>query len=290
MHLASYNIRGRTSFGVVSGDGVVDLRPRLAPRLNSVLDVLRAGALDEVRSTVAGVRADFPLTEVELLPPVPGGEKILCIGVNYANRDGELTSAGGNTEAKYPSMFFKPPNSFVAHNAPILRPPESEQLEYEGEICLVIGKTARRVSKDRVLDHVAGITLCNEGTIRDWIRHGRFNVTQGKVWDSTGSMGPWMTTDVDLTKPLHIVSKINGEVTQDDTSDHMIFGFVDILSYVSTFMTLKPGDIICTGTPTKLNQKDGERKWLKAGDVFEMNVPEVGTLKNVVQDEKALAV
>ena len=233
---------------------------------------------------------DFPLTEVELLPPVVGGEKILCIGVNYANRDAELTAAGGNTEAKYPSMFFKPPNTFVAHNQPILRPPESEQLEYEGEIALVIGKTGRRIPKDRALEYVAGITMCNEGTIRDWIRHGRFNVTQGKAWDSTGSMGPWMTTGVDLTKPLHITCKINGEVTQDDTSDHMIFGFVDILSYVSTFMTLKPGDIIATGTPTKLNQKGDERKWLKAGDVFEMHVPEIGTLKNVVQDEKALAI
>jgi 2-keto-4-pentenoate hydratase/2-oxohepta-3-ene-1,7-dioic acid hydratase in catechol pathway len=201
-----------------------------------------------------------------------------------------LTQAGGNTEAKYPSMFFKPPNSFVAHNAPILRPPESEQLEYEGEIALVIGKAARRIPKDQALDCVAGITMCNEGTIRDWIRHGRFNVTQGKAWDSTGSMGPWITTGVDLKKPLRIVCKINGETTQDDTSDHMIFGFVEILSYVSTFMTLKPGDIICTGTPTKLNQKDGERKWLKAGDVFEMHVPEIGTLRNVVKDENALAV
>jgi 2-keto-4-pentenoate hydratase/2-oxohepta-3-ene-1,7-dioic acid hydratase in catechol pathway len=286
MHLASYNIRGRQSFGVVSGDGIVDLRPRLAPRLTSVLDVLRGGALDEVRKVAAGVRPDFALAEVELLTPLIGGEKILCIGVNYANRAAELTTAGGNTDAKYPSMFFKPPNSFVATNQPILRPKESEQLEYEGEICLVIGKTGRRVPKERVLDHVAGITMCNEGTIRDWIRHGRFNVTQGKAWDATGSMGPWMTTGVDLTKPLHIVCKINGEVTQDDTSDHMIFGFVDILAYVSTFMTLKPGDIICTGTPTKLNQKDDERKWLKAGDVFEMTVPEIGTLRNVVQDEK----
>ena len=290
MHLATYNIRGRLSFGVISGDGVVDLRPRLAPRLTTVLDVLRAGALDEVRQVAAGVRADFALTELELLPPVVGGEKILCIGVNYANRDAELTTAGGNTEAKYPSMFFKPPNTFVAHNQPILRPPESEQLEYEGEIALVIGKTGRRIPKDRALDHVAGITMCNEGTIRDWIRHGRFNVTQGKAWDSTGSMGPWMTTGVDLTKPLHITCKINGEVTQDDTSDHMIFGFVEILSYVSTFMTLKPGDIIATGTPSKLNQKGDERKWLKAGDVFEMHVPEIGTLKNEVQDEKALAI
>ncbi len=186
-------------------------------------------------------------------------------------------------------MFFKPPNSFVAHNAPILRPPESEQLEYEGEIALVIGKTGRRIPKDRALEHVAGVTMCNEGTIRDWIRHGRFNVTQGKCWDSTGSIGPWMTTGVDLTKPLHITCKINGEVTQDDTTESMIFKFPDILSYVSTFMTLKPGDIICTGTPTKLNQKPDERKWLKAGDVFEMHVPEVGTLRNVVQDEKALA-
>jgi 5-carboxymethyl-2-hydroxymuconate isomerase len=286
MHIASYNVRGRQSFGVVVGDGVVDLRPRLAPRLTSVLDVLRAGALSEVEKTVAGVRPDFPLSEVELLTPVPGGEKILCIGVNYANRDAELTQAGGNTDAKYPSMFFKPPNSFVGHNAPILRPPESEQLEYEGEICLVIGKTGRRIPKDSALDFVAGITLCNEGTIRDWIRHGRFNVTQGKAWDATGSMGPWITTGVDLKKPLRIVCKINGETTQDDTTDHMIFGFVDILSYVSTFMTLKPGDIICTGTPTKLNQKDGERKWLKAGDAFEMHVAEIGTLRNVVKDEK----
>jgi 5-carboxymethyl-2-hydroxymuconate isomerase len=286
MHLASYNVRGRSSFGVVSGDGIVDLKPRLAPRYQSVLDILRADALGEVQSIVAGVRADFPLSEAELLPPVPGGEKILCIGVNYANRAAELAGAGGNEDAKYPSMFFKPPNTLVGHNQPILRPPESEQLEYEGEIALIIGKTARRIPKDRALDYVAGITMCNEGTIRDWIRHGRFNVTQGKSWDCTGSIGPWMTTGVDLRKPLRITVKINGEVTQDDTSDHMIFGFVEILSYVSTFMTLKPGDIVATGTPTKLDQKPGARKWLKAGDVFEMTVPEIGTLRNVVQDEK----
>lgn len=286
MHLASYNIRGRASFGVVVGDGIVDLRVRLAPRFQSILDILRAEALGEVKAAAAGVRADYPVSEAELLPPVPGAEKILCIGVNYANRDAELTQAGGNEDAKYPSMFFKPPNSMVGHNHPILLPPESEQLEYEGEIALVIGKAGRRIPKDKVFDHVAGITMANEGTIRDWIRHGRFNVTQGKAWDATGSIGPWVTTDVDLTKPLRITCKINGQVTQDDTTDSMIFKFADILSYVSTFMTLKPGDIILTGTPTKLDQKAGERKWLKAGDVFEMTVPEVGTLRNVVLDEK----
>jgi 2-keto-4-pentenoate hydratase/2-oxohepta-3-ene-1,7-dioic acid hydratase in catechol pathway len=286
MHLATFNVRGRTSFGVVVGEGIVDLRTRLAPRYQSVLDILRAGALGEVKSIISGVRPDFALAEAELLPPVPGSEKILCIGVNYADRDAELAGAGGNQEAKYPSMFFKPPNALVGHNAPILRPPESEQLEYEGEIALVIGKAGRRIPKHQALDHVAGITMCNEGTIRDWIRHGRFNVTQGKAWDSSGSIGPWMTTEVDLRKPLHITCKINGQVTQDDTSDHMIFGFVDLLTYVSTFMTLKPGDIIATGTPIKLKQKPDERKWLRPGDVFEMTVPEIGTLRNTVKDEK----
>ena len=286
MHLASYNVRGRAGFGVVVGDGIVDLRTRLAPRFQSVLDILQAGALDEVRTTIAGVRADYALSETELLPPVPGAEKILCIGVNYANRDAELTQAGGNEGAKYPSMFFKPPNALVGHNHPILRPPESEQLEYEGEIALVIRKTGRRIPKYRAFDYVGGITMANEGTIRDWIRHGRFNVTQGKSWDASGSIGPWMTTGVDLGKPLRITCKINGQVTQDDTTDSMIFKFADILSYVSIFMTLKPGDIILTGTPTKLDQQPGDRQWLKAGDVFEMSVPEIGTLRNVVMDEK----
>ncbi len=286
MNFASYNIRGRASYGIVAGDGIVDLRLRLAPRFPALLDVLRAGALDEARAVAQGVRPDFARAEAELLPPVPGGEKILCIGVNYANRGAELSSAGGNEDAKYPSMFFKPPNGLVAHGQPLLRPPESEQLEYEGEIALIVGKTARRISKADALGHVAGITLANEGTIRDWIRHGRFNVTQGKSWDSSGSIGPWMTTGLDLSKPLRIVCKINGEVTQDDTTASMIFGFTDILSYVSTFMTLKPGDVILTGTPTKIGQAEGGRKWLKPGDVFEMTVPEVGTLRNVVEDEK----
>jgi 5-carboxymethyl-2-hydroxymuconate isomerase len=286
MHLATFNVRGRSSFGVVVGDGIIDLRTRLAPRYQSVLDVLRANAFTEIKAMISGVRADFPLAEAELLPPVPGGEKILCIGVNYANRDAELKGAGGNPDAKYPSMFFKPPNALVGHNQPILRPPESEQLEYEGEIALVIGKTGRRIPKHQALDHVAGVTMCNEGTIRDWVRHGRFNVTQGKAWDATGSIGPWLTTDLDLRKPLRITCKINGVVTQDDTTDHMIFGFVEILTYVSTFMTLKPGDIIATGTPVKLGQKPDERKWLKAGDVFEMAVPEIGTLRNTVKDER----
>ena len=286
MHLATYNIRGRMSFGAVVGDGIVDLRPRFAPRLQSVLDILRAGALEEAKAAVKGVRPDFPLAEAELLTPVPGGEKILCIGVNYANRDAELAGTGGTENAKYPSMFFRTPNSLVGHNQPIMRPPESVQLDYEGEIALVIGKAGRRIAKERALDHVAGITLCNEGTIRDWLRHGRFNVTQGKNFDASGSLGPWMTTEIDLTKPLHLTVRINGEVTQDDTTASMIFSFVELIAYVSKFMTLKPGDVIATGTPIKLGPKSEPPRWLKAGDMIEMTVPEIGTLRNLVVDER----
>ncbi|HTS40688.1 MAG TPA: fumarylacetoacetate hydrolase family protein [Xanthobacteraceae bacterium] len=282
MHFASYNIRGRTSFGVVLGDGLVDLRLRMAPRYNSLFDLLRGNALAEAEAVVRNVRADFTLTEAELLPPVLTPEKILCIGINYANRDAEMS--GGVEGAKYPSMFFRTPGSLVGHDQPIVRPKVSEQLDYEGEIALVVGRSGRHIPRERALEHVAGITLCNEGTIRDWLRHGRFNVTQGKNFDASGSIGPWMTTGVDLARPLHLTVSINGEVTQDDTTASMIFSFADLIAYVTTFMTIKPGDIIATGTPTKKSRSDPPR-WLVPGDIITMSVPEIGTLRNTVVEE-----
>jgi 2-keto-4-pentenoate hydratase/2-oxohepta-3-ene-1,7-dioic acid hydratase in catechol pathway len=284
MHLASYNIRGRTSFGVVVGDGVVDLRPRMAPRFTSVFDLLRADALAEAQAVAQSVRADFALAEVEWLSPVVTPEKILCIGVNYANRDAEVS--GGAEGAKFPSMFFRAPNSLVGHNQPIVRPKVSEQLDYEGEIALVIGRAGRHIPPERALDHVAGVTICNEGTIRDWLRHGRFNVTQGKNFDASGSIGPWLTTGLDLTQPLHLTVSLNGEVTQDDTTASMIFSFAELIAYITMFMTIKPGDIITTGTPTKKGPRSDPPRWLVPDDVLEMTVPEIGTLRNSVIDEQ----
>jgi 2-keto-4-pentenoate hydratase/2-oxohepta-3-ene-1,7-dioic acid hydratase in catechol pathway len=185
-------------------------------------------------------------------------------------------------------MFYRAPNSLVGHMQPIVRPRESEQLDYEGEIALVIGRGGRRIAQEEALGHVAGVTLCNEGTIRDWIRHGKFNVTQGKNWDATGSIGPWiaLTDEVDLSKPLRITVKINGEITQDDTTASMIKSFSDLIVYVSTFMTLKPGDIIVTGTPVKLGPRTDPPVWLKAGDMIEIECPEIGVLRNTVVEEK----
>jgi len=288
MKLASYRVRGRDSFGAVigkgPGEGVVDLKLRLAPQFTSVLDLLREGGLDIARATVRGVRADFPLRELEFLPPVLQPEKILGIGINYANR---LADFGEAEAPKYPSLFYRAPGSLVGHQGAIVRPKESEQLDYEGEIALVIGRAGRRIAPSRALEHVAGATLCNEGTVRDWLRHGKFNVTPGKNFDASGSIGPWLVTtdEIDLSKPLHLTAKVNGEITQDDTTASMIKSFSELIAYVSTFMTLKPGDIMITGTPAKLKSRTEPPTWLKPGDVVEIEVPEIGVLRNTVAAE-----
>jgi 2-keto-4-pentenoate hydratase/2-oxohepta-3-ene-1,7-dioic acid hydratase in catechol pathway len=284
MKLASYRVRGRESFGAVLPDGVVDLKTRLGPHYATTLDLLRKDGLGLALDAARGVRPDYPLSEVDWLKPLASPEKILCIGINYANRNADY----GDLEApKYPSMFYRAPNSLVAHQQAILRPRESEQLDYEGEIALVIGRAGRRIPQGNALEHVAGVTLCNEGTIRDWLRHGKFNVTQGKNFDSTGSLGPWIVTtdEIDLAKPLHITTKVNGTVTQDDTTANLIKSFAELIAYVSTFMTLKPGDIIVTGTPVKLGPRSDPPVWLKAGDVVEIDVPEIGVLRNKVAVE-----
>jgi len=281
MRLASYNLRGRPSFGAVVGDGVVDLRSRLS-RFGSLLDVFRAGALNEAKTVIGGVRPDLPLSEVELLPPLAAPEKILCVGINYVNRGKDYDLA---ENPKYPSMFYRAPNSLVGHGQNLIRPKISEQLDYEGEIAMIIGRECKNVAKEAALEVIAGLTLCNEGTIRDWLRHGRFNVTQGKNFDASGSIGPWIETEADLTKPLHLIVRKNGDVTQDETTDNMIFSFADLIVYITKIMTLKPGDIISTGTPVKKEAKPGAAIWLKPGDVIEIECPDIGVLRNPVADE-----
>ena len=281
MRLASYNLRGRPSFGAVVGDGLVDLRGRLS-RFTTLLEVFRANALEQAKAAVAGVRPEVPLAEVELLPPLAAPEKILCIGINYANRERDYDFA---EPPKYPSMFYRAPNSVVGSGQKLIRPKVSEQLDYEGEIAMVIGRECKHVPKERALDVIAGLTLCNEGTIRDWMHHGKFNVTQGKNFDATGSIGPWIETDIDLTKPLHLVVRKNGTITQDDTTANMIFSFADLIVYITTFMTLKPGDIISTGTPVKTEPKADPPVWLKPGDTVEIECSGIGVLHNSVADE-----
>jgi 2-keto-4-pentenoate hydratase/2-oxohepta-3-ene-1,7-dioic acid hydratase in catechol pathway len=282
LKIATFAAGGRTSYGAVVGDGIVDLGSRL--RHKSLLDLLRAGALGEAKVAL-GEKPDVALSDVTLLRPVEFPEKILCIGVNYANRNEEYKD--GSELPKYPSMFFRTPGSFVGSGVPLIKPNVTKQFDYEGEIALVIGREGRRIAKERAHEYIAGYTLCNEGTAREWTRHSKFNVTQGKNFDSTGSLGPWMVTadEIDPGKPLRLTTKVNGETRQDDTTASLIFTFADLLAYVTIFTTLKPGDIIVTGTPTGAGARFDPPRWLNAGDVIEISVPEIGTLRNEVVDE-----
>jgi 2-keto-4-pentenoate hydratase/2-oxohepta-3-ene-1,7-dioic acid hydratase in catechol pathway len=282
MRLATFRVNGRTSYGAVTGNGIVDLGRKL--KYPSLLDLIRAGAIGEARAAATGP-ADHALKDVTLLPPVAGAEKIICVGINYADRNAEYSD--NRQQGKYPNLFVRFPGSFVGHDQALVRPKVSEKLDYEGEIVLVIGREGRHIPRERALDLVVGLTLANEGTIRDWVRHGTLNVTQGKNWESSGSMGPWVATidEVDPGKPLHLMTRVNGAMRQDDTTARLIWDFPELIRYISTFTRLKPGDLILTGTPTGAGTHADPPVWLKPGDVLEIEVPEIGVLRNTVVDE-----
>jgi 2-keto-4-pentenoate hydratase/2-oxohepta-3-ene-1,7-dioic acid hydratase in catechol pathway len=184
-------------------------------------------------------------------------------------------------------MFMRTPRSFVGHDTPLVRPRASAQLDYEGELALVIGKAGRHIPQDAALDHIAAITLCNEGTIRDWVRHAKFNVTQGKNFDCTGSLGPWIVpyTGESQIADIRLTTRVNGETRQDDHTKRLIFGFRYLINYISTFTTLVPGDVIVTGTPTGAGARFDPPRYLKPGDIIEIEAEGVGILRNGVVDE-----
>ena len=274
MKLLSYEIGGKARWGAVVGDGVVDLSAQY-PTLRDAL-----GKPLEVKAT-----PDHGLAEIAFLPPVPLPEKIICVGVNYGNRNAEYKD--GSELPKYPSIFVRFPGSLVGHRRPVIRPPESAQLDYEGEIAIVIGKGGRRIAEADADGHVAGLTCCNEGTIRDWTKHGKFNVTQGKSWEASGAIGPWLVTADEFRgfDNIQLTTRVNGEVRQDDNTANLMFPFRSLIRYISTWTALKPGDVIVTGTPIGAGIRFTPPKFLKAGDVVEVEVSGVGTLSNPIADE-----
>jgi 2-keto-4-pentenoate hydratase/2-oxohepta-3-ene-1,7-dioic acid hydratase in catechol pathway len=287
MRLLSFAVGDYTSFGAVSGDGegIVDLGRLLGAQHPTLGAVLRAGELHRAVSLGATSTPTISLEEIRYLPTVPDPEKIICIGINYGNRNEEYKD--GAEAPKYPSVFMRTPGSLVGHLEPILNPPESEQLDYEGEVVLVIGKAGRRIAAADAWQHVAGLSLMNEGSVRDWLRHSKFNVTPGKNFERSGSLGPWLVTadELDADGELHLTTHVNGELRQDDTTANLIFPFARLIEYLSSFMRLTPGDLIATGTPTGAGARFDPPKYLRDGDTVEVHVPELGTLRNVVVDE-----
>lgn len=283
--LASFTIDGRAAYGAITDDGVVDLSTRFGARWPSLKQVIEAGALGELVSATAEMKPDYPVSAITYEIPIPQPEKIICVGVNFPDRNAEYKD--GQEAPPNPSLFVRFPRSFTGHDQPLLRPPESEQLDYEGEIVIVIGKGGRRIAEADALSHIAALSLCNEGTIRDWVRHAKFNVTQGKNFDRSGSIGPWLVpfTDERQIADIRLETRVNGEVRQSDRTSRMIFSFRKIIAYVSTFTTLVPGDIIVTGTPTGAGARFDPPIWLKPGDVIEVEADGIGILRNTVKDE-----
>ncbi len=285
MRIVSFNVAGRDAFGVLRGEEVIDAGARFAADVPSVVDLVTKSSDPHFRDRFANASCDFRLDEVRLRKPIPLPGKFLCVGVNYADRNAEYRD--GAERPRYPSLFMRTPDSLVAHGEPILRPPESEQLDYEGEIGLVIGTAGRRIPESEAMRHVAGATCVNEGSVRDWIRHGKFNVTQGKNFDRSGAVGPWIVTadELDLTAPLTLETRVNGARRQFDTTSRLSFPFARLVSYISTFTTLHPGDMIATGTPTGAGVRLSPPQFLVPGDVVEIEVSGIGVLRNEVADE-----
>jgi len=284
MKFLSFVNDGKSSFGAVSDSGVVDLGAR-HPELPDLRGAIRDDKLAELADEAASAEADCGLGDIEFLPTIPNPEKIICIGVNYANRNEEYKD--GTEPPKYPSVFMRTRESLVGHEKNIMDPPESEQLDYEGEIVIVIGKEGRRIPEAKAHRYVAGLTIMNEGSVRDYLRHAKFNVTQGKNFAKSGALGPWMVTtdDLDPMSEIRVTTRVNGDQRQNDTTDSLMFPFRYLVSYLSTFYHLKPGDIIATGTPNGAGARFDPPKYLKDGDVVEVEVSGIGVLRNTVKTE-----
>jgi 2-keto-4-pentenoate hydratase/2-oxohepta-3-ene-1,7-dioic acid hydratase in catechol pathway len=286
MRLVSYLVEGEPRYGAAVDSGVVDLTKRIGRGFSDVKALIAANALDDARNAVVGQKPDYALKDLDVLPPVLAPEKLWCIGVNYAERNAEYKD--NSDLPKYPSLFVRNASSMVGSGQPIEKPKVSEQLDYEGELVIVIGKGGRHISREQAWSHIFGMTLCNEGTVRDWLHHGKFNVTQGKNFDRSGSIGPWIVTsdECDPRGPHDIVTRVNGEMRQSDSTERLMFPFDFLIAYLSTFATLKPGDMIATGTPTGAGARFTPPRWLKPGDVVEVESAGIGILRNTVAEEQ----
>lgn len=275
MKFISYRVDGEDRWGSVAPDGRVHDKTHLAPTLR---DALAQGSLAREGAGIPGPMFD----EVELLPVIPNPDKILCVGIAYHAHRIET----GRDESEAPIIFIRFANTQVAHGKPLLRPAESEQLDFEGEIAIVIGKGGRRISAEDAWDHVAGYSVYNDATIRDW-QHRTKQWTPGKNFVGTGGFGPWLVSRDEIAdgEVLSLVTRLNGEEMQRTTSDLLIFSIPEIIAFCSTFTRLEPGDVIATGTPGGIGGKRNPPVWMKPGDVIEVEVSKVGTLSNTIKDD-----
>lgn len=282
MRLSSVTIAGQQTWGVVEGDTFLDVGAVLKDRYSDLKAAVTAG-LDGVAAATASAKAT-PLDAVTWRPVIGNPEKILCVGLNYEMHRKET----GRTEVENPTIFARYANSQTGHLQPIVRPKASIELDYEGELAIIIGKPGRYISRDDALSHVAGYACYNDGSVRDYQRHTH-QFTPGKNFPDTGAFGPWMMTPDELgpLDKLRIQTRLNGTVVQEATFDQMIFDIARQIEYCSSFTRLEAGDVIVSGTPGGVGAKRNPPLWMKPGDVVEVEVEKLGILRNPITQEAA---
>ena len=282
MKLASYIANGKPCFGAVIGDGVVTMNERLKARYVTLREALAGGALDEMRRAADGAKADEKLADVRLLPPIPNPEKILCVGINYKSHAAEH----GQEAPKLPNIFTRLVNTLVAPDGDMIRPKVSTNFDFEGELAVVIGRAGRHIAPEQALDHVAGYTCFCDASVRDFTK---YSLVASKNFLGTGPLGPWVVTTDDIPDPtrLTLTTRLNGERMQHSGTDMLIYSIPQIIAFCSDFTPLSPGDVIATGTPEGVGHRRNPQVWMKPGDVLEVEITGIGTLRNRVVDEKA---
>jgi len=282
MKLVSYRTAGKSSYGVVVGDGVADVAPIAAQVGTTLRQALERNSLSQITQWAASAKPSAALESVEFLPVIPDPQKILCVGINYRTHVQET----GREIPPHPMIFTRFADSQTGHLQPILRPKVSEKLDFEGELAVVIGKAGRYVKADRALDHVAGYSAYNDGSVRDWQRHS-IQFIPGKNFPRTGGFGPWLVTADEIPDPsqLSLTTRLNGEVMQQCRTDDMIFSVGVLVEYCSAFTNLNPGDVIITGTTGGVGAFRQPPLWMKPGDVAEVEISGIGLLRNPIADE-----
>lgn len=218
--------------------------------------------------------------EVTFLPPIPDPDKIICIGLNYANH---IAETGRDQGALYPVIFTRFADTLVAHRQGIVRPAQSEKLDYEGELAVIIGKTARHVAEADAADYIAGYSCFNDASVRDWQRHSS-HFTAGKNFPATGGFGPYLVTtdEVPALGEQHVCTRLNDDLLQDQPLSDLIFSVPALIAYISAFTTLRPGDVIATGTPGGVGYARKPPLWMQVGDTVRVSIDQIGTLENPV--------
>jgi 2-keto-4-pentenoate hydratase/2-oxohepta-3-ene-1,7-dioic acid hydratase in catechol pathway len=280
MKLLSYQVNNENKFGIVKDNGIIDLTKRVdAADLKSFLAADQLSKVKEFENEAT----DYTLEEVKLLPVIPNPNKIFCAGINYDNHRIEVN----REKTEKPVIFFRFADSQIGHEEPILLPKESDMLDYEGEVAVIIGKPGRRIPQEKAFEYIAGYACYNDATIRDWQRHTH-QWGPGKNFEATGAFGPWMVTSDEIqdNEILTLETRLNGETLQSTTTDLMIFSIPELIHYVSSFITLVPGDVIVTGTPGGVGFKRDPQVLMKDGDVVEIEVSKIGILRNQVKAEQ----